>query len=133
MKNQIKYLKFYYWIIIVFGAIITIKATFWIRATSVNFETLNISHFAFSGIGFILTFIPLVLLPLLAIKELDSFKEKNKLKVNMILVVIFLFFTINLFKKIDSHVLSLIPILFITAQIYILYKIKNEANNKTTE
>ncbi|MEJ2436521.1 MAG: hypothetical protein P8Y49_01415 [Sulfurovaceae bacterium] len=124
MEKQKNYLKFCYWIIIAFGIMITVKVTFLIGTAPVNSENPNILNFAFSGIGFILTFIPLVLLPFLAIKELDGFKEKNKLKINMVLVVVFIFFTINLFKRIDSNILSLIPILFIIVQIYLLYKIK---------
>ena len=125
MEKQIKYLKIYYLAITIIGIIYTIKLVY--NLTKIpSLADLSLLN----GLVIAMAFIPLVLLPYLAIKELSNYINKNKLKLNIILAVVFSFFAINLYRSIDSYILSLIPIMMVAWQIYMIYKIKKETKLK---
>lgn len=117
MKGYIQYLKIFYFIEIVLGLIITIYMTMFMAMMATDSPSSTIIHMISGGfIGFLVVFLPTVLLPGLAIKELGKYEVQRKLKLN-ILNTIIVFFTI------------LMPLAFLN--FFILYKIR--IHNKTQE
>jgi len=110
MKGSVQYLKIFYFIEIIFGLLITIYVTMFTAAMATDSPDSTITHMIAGGFfGFLLVFLPSVLLPILAIKELGKFEIQRKLLFN-ILNTIIIFFTI------------LMPLAFLN--FFILYKIK---------
>jgi len=111
MENRIKYLKVSYQIEMVLGILVAGYMSIFLGVMATDAPTSTNIHFVFGALfGFTIVAIPTVLMPFLAIRELNNYKEKGKLTFNIINVVIvlaFVFFPLALW------------------QFYILYKIKN--------
>jgi len=111
MEKYIKYLKISYQIEMVLGIVAAAFLSFFVGVMATDAPTSTYLHFAFGALfGFTIVAIPTVLMPFLAMKELDGYEEKEKLVFNIINAVIVL-------------VVVFIPLAL--WQFYMLYKIKN--------
>ncbi|MFY9142282.1 hypothetical protein [Sulfuricurvum sp.] len=112
MEKYIKYLKVSYQIEMVLGILLAGFMSFFLGVMATDAPSATYFHFALGALfGFIIVAIPTMLMPFLAIKELNNYVAKRKLLfniINAVVVLAFVFFPLALW------------------QFYMLYKIKND-------
>jgi|GEM_PF-5423233 len=110
MEGEIKYLKVSLKIEIVLGIIISIFMALLLGTMATDSPSSTYLNFAMVAvIGFLVVFLPTVLLPYFSIKELNKFNQKKSIVINSInstVVFLFVFFPLALW------------------QFYLLYKLK---------
>lgn len=104
MGKRIKYLTIFYWIMIAFGLYKSAFLTLFMATMATDSPSSTISNAILGGIfGFSVVFIPFVLIPFLAIRELKNYTEKRKLIFNNIFSVIaFIFLCFDIFGLIST-------------------------------
>lgn len=117
MDDRIKYLKLSLLIEMILGLVLTSLFAASLGASTVAPSFAAGSDYIIGGsYGFVVIFLPVIFFPLLALKELNTFKNRRKLTFNLInsaVVVTLVFFPLSVW------------------QIYMLYKLRSDESDYT--